>query len=393
MKLYIFYLCVLSSFLFSCKRETRIQEIALMDSLSQVIVVNPDDINMTEPASISEIGDSVVYIPLQTEDSILIGEIGKFLVWNNEFYIWDSLAETIFCFNSNGKFSHKIGKYGQGPDEYPHIANFTMNMKNGNLFIYSDVGKAFYEYTETGVFVQKKTSPLILSSFAVQNDYIYCYTSTLPNIEFYNQTFPSQYRYVVLDSNGPKYQYLKYDYDRKYQQMALPNNNFSFYNDTILLIEYLKPEVYTIDSLGHLKIRYRIEFTTNKYCPSFDGDLNLKRMESETEEGNLTMLYCNFFETDDYIFFNYTRGLIGMAYVRKKDYTIHNMGYFLMDDFNQNSLQASIDFVDEHYMYKIAEPGLLITKQSDCNFSKYLNNIVDEIREYDNPVIIKIKLK
>ncbi|GAB6010955.1 6-bladed beta-propeller [Viscerimonas tarda] len=397
MKIKIYLLIVIFPVLsLSCKHKEEIREVGMDNSLVKTILIDPDDFDKKEPARISEIANGVEYIPLQTEDSILIGKIGKLIVRDNLFYLWDKLSETIFCFDSAGRFIHKIHKQGLGPEEYPRISDFTIDMKHGDIYIYSDMGQAFYKYTKEGYFIKKIPTTLIFSSFAVQEDDIFlCYTSQLPNASFYQQTFPEQYRYIVLHGNTIRNNQLKYTYTKKNSRVPLSNNNFSFYRDTILLTEYLKPEIYSIDSVGNLTPRYRIEFLTNKYHPSFDTDIDLKRMEDEKKSGDLTMLFNFFYETDNYVFMSYARGLVGLAYVNKRDNTVHNMGYFLYDNINQNSLSCSIDFVDNSYMYEITEPDILIRKHlaSEEKISKHLQNVIAEIDEFANPIIVKIKLK
>lgn len=194
-----------------------------------------------------------------------------------------------------------------------------------------------------------------------------------------------------MKNEQPVHQQLSYVYNEKFTNISLSADNFSFYKDTMLLCEYLKPEIYTIDSTGCLKPRYRIEFLTNNYNPSFNMDIDVEKMKAEEKAGRLAKLFDSFFETDNYLFFNYSWGLIGSVYVNKEDNTIHNMGFFLEDDFNSNSLPVTIEFVDEEYMYQIEEPSSLIRVKS--SYSPYLKKIVDGIEEFDNPVIAKIKLK
>lgn len=68
----IFYVLMCVIFIFSsCKKNVKNREITVNDSLFQVIVVDPGDINRKEHAKISEIAQKVEYIPLQTADSVL----------------------------------------------------------------------------------------------------------------------------------------------------------------------------------------------------------------------------------------------------------------------------------------------------------------------------------
>lgn len=393
MKKIIYVLAVILLCMASCKKQEKVQQFIINDSLFQIITVNPDDINKKDRSKISEFATGIEYIPLQTADSVLIGEIKKIIVWDNQYYIWDNLSETIFCFNSDGKFRYKICKQGEAQDEYLRISDFTLDRKNGNVVIYSDMNQSFYEYTDAMELVQKTKVSFILSSFATQENQIHCYIGKLPNMDFYKEIFPESYRYVTLNNGSIQNQQLKYEYNENFLRVPLPVNNFTFYRDTILLTEFLVPEVYWIDSLGILNPRYRIKFTTNKYTPTFNENIDLEEMKQKIKQGELTSLYTGFYETKKYLFFNFSRGLIGMAYVDKKNGSIHNLGYFLLDDFNQNTLPASINFVDEEYMYKIVEPGRLMEKNEKSNYSSYLKNLCNNMNEFDNPVIIRIKLK
>lgn len=388
-----YVLAFILPFMVSCKKQGALQQFVMNDSLFQIVTVNPDDINKEERSKISDFADGIEYIPLQTEDSILIGEIRKIIVLDNNYYIWDNLSETIFCFASDGKFRYKIYKQGEAPDEYFRISDFTLNKKTKNVVIYSDMNQSFYEYTDAIELVKKTKIAFVLSSFASQENWIYCYMGKLPNRDFYEEIFPQSYRYVTLKNGNLQTQQLKYSYDENLLRLPLSTNNFTFYGDTILLTEFLSPEVYCIDSLGQLKPRYRIKFTTNKHNPTFNENIDLKDTKQKIEQGELTLLYNGFYETKKYLFFNYSRGLIGTAYVDKKKGSIHNLGYFLLDDLNHNTLPATINFLDEEYMYKIIEPGRLIMKNEKEDFSPYLRKLCKDIKEFDNPVIMKIKLK
>lgn len=389
--IYVFALVLLS--MASCKKQEEVQQFIINDSLFQIITVSPDDINKKDRSKISEFAEGIEYIPLQTSDSILIGEIKKIIVWDNQYYIWDNLSETIFCFSSDGKFRYKIYKQGEAPDEYLRISDFTLDRDNGNVIIYSDMNQTFYEYTQTTELVRKTKASFLLSSFATQSNRMHCYIGKLPNMDFYKEIFPESYRYVTLKNGKLQNQQLKYKYNESFLRIPLSTNNFTFYGDTILLTEFLAPEVYWIDSLGNLNPRYRIKFTTNKYIPTFNEDIDLEEMKQKIKQGELTLLYNGFYETKKYLFFNFSRGLIGMAYVNKEDGSIHNLGYFLLDDFNQNTLPASINFMDEEYMYKIVEPGQLMAKNEKSTYSSYLKNICNNMSALDNPVMIRIKLK
>ena len=230
---------------FSCKENTRPREIIIDNSLFKTIIIDPGNFDTKKPASISEIADSAIYIPLQTEDSLLIGEITKLIVWNDRFYIWDRMTETIFCFGSDGKAIHKIQRQGNGPGEYPRISGFTINDKSGDVYIDSDFAQALFRYTKDGHFIEKIPKSLIISSFAVKNeDTIIYYCGRMPNLYFYSSIYPQQYRFVAMVNGDVVQQGLLFKYSDEFTKIPMSSDNFSFYKDTILLIEHLRPDIY-----------------------------------------------------------------------------------------------------------------------------------------------------
>jgi hypothetical protein len=171
-----------------------------------------------------------------------------------------------------------------------------------------------------GYFIKKIPSSLIFYSFEIQKEDIFlCYAGAYPNMEHYQSSFPEQCRYMVVQDNVILHAQLKFKYNKNLLKVAVSRNNFSFYRDTILLTEFMKPEIYSIDSTGNLTPRYKVEFSTNTFYRSFDEDVDLQQMESKEKSGSFTTLFGSFYETDNYILMNYARGFIGTAYVNKRE--------------------------------------------------------------------------
>ncbi|MBU3041640.1 6-bladed beta-propeller [Bacteroides fragilis] len=62
---------------------------------------------------LSTIIDSIYYLPLETDDRYLIGNIDKLIVTDVFFYVIDKdINPSIFCFNKKGEFIRKIGNRG-----------------------------------------------------------------------------------------------------------------------------------------------------------------------------------------------------------------------------------------------------------------------------------------
>ena len=364
------------------------------DSCFHVISFNPDgQYTSLRFFNLSEIADTVEYIPLQTNEDITVGEIEKMIVRHGKIYIWDRLSESVFCFNMSGNYLYRVHAQGQGPGEYGRTSDFSLDMDNGHICIFSDVDRAIFEYDENGKFLKETPSPYIITSFAIRGNTIYAYTGRTPN-EYPDMDGESQFRFNVVQDGEAALHQLPFRHNEKLHKIPLSDRNFSMYKDTLLLSEDLSPRIYTVNRDGKLTPRYKIDFTTNTYHPSFeDGELDIDRMQREERDGNLTKMSNGFYENGRYVIFNYARGLIGTAYVDKRDSTVHNMGYFNMDDYNHNPLASGIEFVDEEYLYKVEEPGMLVQNGKKQEFSPALARQVAGMSETDNPVIVRIRLK
>jgi hypothetical protein len=105
----------------------------------------------TESVLLSEIVDSVTYIELETVNECLIGYINNIKYINQNYYIYDNSAKTIYVFDENGKYKDKFCRYGQGYGEYLGFSTFRID--NGKLHISDNIISKILVYDmKTGAF-------------------------------------------------------------------------------------------------------------------------------------------------------------------------------------------------------------------------------------------------
>ena len=102
---------------------------------------------------LSELAADIKYIPLETTDDCLI---------NNEFYIMqytgeDIITSGIFHFNKEGKFLNRIGRKGQGPEEYLQGLFAFGDWKNKLLYVQNWTSMTCYTFD--GKFVRSVPAP------------------------------------------------------------------------------------------------------------------------------------------------------------------------------------------------------------------------------------------
>ena len=97
--------------------------------------------------NLSDYAQSVSYIPLETNDSVLIGSIGSVLIQNNAYLIkthQPGQSAQCLLFDKTGKFVRQIGTYGQGPKEYTSINYMDLHPTVNHIFL--DHRERYIEY-------------------------------------------------------------------------------------------------------------------------------------------------------------------------------------------------------------------------------------------------------
>lgn len=122
---------------------TIIMLVISISSYSQTIRV---DLQNAMGGTVSQLFDSVKYIPLETTKESLFGKIDRMEVIDSFFLISDFLStQSILIFNKSGKFHSKI-------ENIPNN-KFAVDRKSKEVYIYNN-GK-FYIYNMDGILVKK----------------------------------------------------------------------------------------------------------------------------------------------------------------------------------------------------------------------------------------------
>ena len=99
---------------------------------------------------LQEWAKSVRFIPLETNDDILIAGIGNVFQRGDTRLVYHS--ERLSLFDMNGKYLCDIGSKGQGPEEFTRIRDVLVH---DNLIYVQEMGYRFKVYDWDGNFVKK----------------------------------------------------------------------------------------------------------------------------------------------------------------------------------------------------------------------------------------------
>lgn len=114
---YYLLLCILFFIsLIGCKKTANVSTSGELISISQIS--DPVTLNIADYLT------DIRLIPLQTNDSCLLGNTLNLKVSDNRIYI--SNKKAIVCFDDTGKFISKIEHQGRGPSEYVSLTDFVV---------------------------------------------------------------------------------------------------------------------------------------------------------------------------------------------------------------------------------------------------------------------------
>ena len=112
------------------------------------------DTNLSSDFMLSEVATDVDFIKLEVTENSMIRNIRDVII-ADDYVLVDDYSEGVFRFSKDGKFLNKIGKKGNGPQEYLYILQTFLDEKNNEILLFT--GRGIKIYTIEGVY--KRTIP------------------------------------------------------------------------------------------------------------------------------------------------------------------------------------------------------------------------------------------
>jgi hypothetical protein len=108
---------------------------------------------------LSDIAESIEYIPLETTNKSLIGPVTNpqhYVISDNYILIYCPLSAQIYLFNRKGKFMALVGREGQGPGEYLKntVSLLSVDEINKTVAIYTSHPQRLLYFNLAGKFIK-----------------------------------------------------------------------------------------------------------------------------------------------------------------------------------------------------------------------------------------------
>jgi len=376
-----------------------------------------DNIGKGYLLNISEIAESVEYIPLQTTDSSLVGDLSE-VYYSNGFFVlntYKNYSGILKIFDRKGQFHSKLNKRGRGLEEYTSINSVDIYKKNVIILAIHNI----IEYSFDGKFI--KTVPVKKDEFyngygcvkkLDDNHYLLTTIPDSKNQNNYSAIIIDSFAKITLSFKYPKSE-IEVAKNKKGKVKGLDNPLiFSNKSQGKVLTgndEYILSHRIDYNSIDTI---YRIYY--GKYKITSD---NIRRVNEQSRNINL---YGKILESNNHLFFNLNLRTLAhkqMKMIRRvgKDtvmlfpfscalYDKRDGNFRLInqpedfqkgfvDDLEGGPAFWPIFISNDEYMVSFINAPDFIQHAQTHKVSDKVKKIVDGLNENDNPVVALVKLK
>lgn len=339
--------------------------------------------------------DSCVFIPLETTDASLIGNINQIEFCDGKFYIFDGKEDKLKVFSSTGKFLFDIGIRGEAPGEYLSINSFFINREDKKVGISDPLRMAIHEYSLDGEYIQTvkhNQEPLLSLNKSICIDgYIYSYFD-VSHINDMTYSVLSAKDYSIIDRWSP--------YPVKVnQQMAcvLLSHPFSVVDGDLHFVELYSDTIFTYhngEKQPYLLIETGLPAITPSYFEGKPFEFDpVQAFFAVSSDKKYSSGFKEYFETDRYILtsFSYSDNFyvidkdnMETFHIKKRDNCLDIMKSILV---SENKLVGVYNQDDISYIQS------LIEDDKDLYPSHVQEFMSNYDLDNDNPILIVYYLK
>ena len=293
-----FLLCILIGSCAKSKLSTDISIIPVKDRVGKYEILN-----------ISDYASSITYIPLETNENVLIHEIGQIVYEREKIILHNALSANTLCmvFNSEGHYLYNLGRQGLGPEEYLSIRN--IDTYNDLIFLHTASPVKIRIYNLGGHLIDILRVDGIPEKYHLSNIWFLRHQFFLADVVTMSpaNSISSYPRAILLqEENKRLLPYKEYPYEHLEKEISGFSGNFEVaimyrFNDQIRTYKIINDTIFTVGR--DLEMDKAFIFDLGKYRAS------TKWMFAIDNNKNPIYIWpLNIMESSNYLFIEFTFG-------------------------------------------------------------------------------------
>jgi hypothetical protein len=336
-----------------------------------IFTINIESEKIVKSIKFSELITDCKYVPLETTEECLIGQLNKVEVSNNEIFVLDSRsARAIYRFSKEGKFLNQIAEQGHGPGEYVQPDDISIDVTTGEIAILDRMKIYFYKPDNT--YLRDIILPVYSYKIAWYDHRIATYSRDDNDL-------------VLLNENGKQKEVFFKNDEAKKMVMNYP---FQPYNEKELL--YFAYFDYTIYNISEYSVTPHVKFIFDERMFT-DKDIKLLKSDSKSEDNFVWIKYYNENSTHIYMVYLYKRTPYMVIYDKSNSTTT------IVDIIG---IKNDITFMHEPPLIVGVDVNDYFVAQFDYNdvfspdeLKKIIGTQADSLNEMSNPILLFFKFK
>ena len=360
--------------------------------------------------------DTIIYIPLETTDSILLGEIQQLIVENNKIIVTDGNSCKVF--GINGSYLYDIGKRGEGPEEFLLVRSLDFFSSEDKLLI--DVYPNKYLLFD---FLQKNISTL--KRPVIEDEYVFGETVFLSSDYFLSDrlSYTKISDKVLLwgSKSGETSDFLLFSNEQSYEKTLSSYSSFEVskmfrYENKLRFYKELNDTIFSVDKDKSISPAYTFKLGKYKITP----DLFLSRDHSKlpTKVWPLNLLESKEYLFIEFSFNNYAPEPFDFIQKYETGHEVTKTNTNVFSVFNKETGELKLmkqpikrkqgfkNNIDEGLVFwpsYISSNDEMITFCNSYEFLEHFENVKDvpphiselinRIEQDSNPIVIVAKLK
>jgi hypothetical protein len=330
-------------------------------------------------------------LELKLSDDFFISDIYRMKLFENDFFVFDESLSNLIRFNRNGLALNRIGKIGDGPEELPQIADFSID-DDGNIYLGSGSAMKINKYSKGGNFLNSLKLDDQMDQLAIAGGKFYTsltYFNTLnKNLGVYSETGDTVKTF--------------FPYEKGIFPIMLKNISGHLTTNSVgqvLFNESASSRIYVIGEDLTIQPKYQFSSKSDLWPESDRHQLNPYFEKLATAE--LTFLTRFYEESDSYFFFALNKKQVGI----KKFVVDPRVGFF--------DKESKSSFITKRADYLINLSGPLATEGDFFYMSTSKSELINmkdkypewkilsefsieenfELENRDSPIILKFSIR
>ena len=361
-------------------------------------VISVDSNKSPKSGMMSEMVDVVRYIPLETNENTLFGEVTKFMVTDDSFVIFDEQTMKVLIFDKlSGKSIGIVDAIGQGPGEYLNITDVAVD-SNGEIWIMS-IDKIL-KFDHTGVFISAIKSPIIAQNFNILPNgelilFVKARGARIDNKKYNDHIF-------LFDQQGELIKTLMPE-KRTFYAYGLGNPLYKT-GDVVLVNPRYSDIIYSIDNKKELESLYQFDFGNNnsKIAKKIIKELKDINDMHKCKKIEIDRSYCaimNYIDFGEYLYFVYRKEgtCFYYGFYSKQSKKSMQFGFDVRRGDSPapliNDLDAAPYYIfkggRDNHLYGFVTPDDLMDDENNNLYS----SLIKDVKLDDNYIITEFKIK